>query len=44
MNEADETPNKGERGIRTLGTYDLYDGLAIRRFKPLGHLSKQLKI
>lgn len=32
----------GERGIRTLGTYDLYNGLAIRRFRPLGHLSKQL--
>lgn len=32
----------GERGIRTLGTYGLYNGLAIRRFRPLGHLSKQL--
>lgn len=31
---------KGERGIRTLGTNRLYNGLAIRRFRPLGHLSE----
>ena len=33
----------GERGIRTLGTNNSYNGLAIRRFSPLSHLS-QLKI
>lgn len=32
----------GKRGIRTLGTNNLYNGLAIRRFRPLSHLS-QLK-
>ncbi len=30
----------GERGIRTLGTNNSYNGLAIRRFSPLSHLSK----
>ena len=29
----------GKRGIRTLGTKKLYNGLAIRRFSPLSHLS-----
>lgn len=29
----------GERGIRTLGTKKLYNGLAISRFRPLSHLS-----
>lgn len=29
----------GERGIRTLGTNNSYNGLAIRRFSPLSHLS-----
>jgi hypothetical protein len=29
----------GERGIRTLGTKNLYNGLAISRFRPLSHLS-----
>lgn len=32
----------GKRGIRTLGTKTSYNGLAIRRFSPLSHLS-QLK-
>jgi hypothetical protein len=32
----------GKRGIRTLGTNNSYNGLAIRRFSPLSHLS-QLK-
>ena len=31
----------GERGIRTLGTKKMYNGLAIHRFKPLGHFSSQ---
>jgi hypothetical protein len=31
--------NIGERGIRTLGTKNLYNGLAISRFRPLSHLS-----
>ncbi|KAJ1682239.1 hypothetical protein LUZ63_021342 [Rhynchospora breviuscula] len=30
----------GKRGIRTLGTNNLYNGLAIRRFSPLSHLPK----
>lgn len=30
----------GERGIRTLGTNNSYNGLAIRRFRPLSHLSQ----
>ena len=34
--------NLGERGIRTLGTNRSYNGLAIRRFRPLGHLSNQV--
>ncbi|KAJ6814484.1 photosystem II protein K [Iris pallida] len=29
----------GERGIRTLGTNNSYNGLAICRFSPLSHLS-----
>ena len=29
----------GERGIRTLGIKNLYDALAMRYLKPLGHLS-----
>ena len=29
----------GEEEIRTLGTIDSYTGLAIRRFRPLSHLS-----
>ena len=31
----------GERGIRTLGTNRSYNGLAICRFCPLGHLSDE---
>lgn len=30
---------KGKRGIRTLGTINSYNGLAIQRFSPLSHLS-----
>jgi transposase len=33
----------GETGIRTLGSsFHHYNGLANRRLKPLGHLSRQL--
>ncbi|YP_398843.1 hypothetical protein NitoCp007 (chloroplast) [Nicotiana tomentosiformis] len=34
----------GKRGIRTLGTINSYNGLAIRRFSPLSHLSQLKKI
>lgn len=34
---------KGKRGIRTLGTNNSYNGLAIRRFSPLSHLSQLTK-
>ena len=34
----------GKRGIRTLGTNNSYNGLAIRRFSPLSHLSQLKKI
>lgn len=33
----------GKRGIRTLGTNNSYNGLAIRRFSPLSHLSQLRK-
>lgn len=33
----------GKRGIRTLGTDNPYNGLAIRRFSPLSHLSRLKK-
>ena len=33
----------GKRGIRTLGTKKSYNGLAIRRFSPLSHLSPNWK-
>ncbi|KAJ4825618.1 hypothetical protein Tsubulata_039190 [Turnera subulata] len=34
----------GKRGIRTLGTKNSYNGLAIRRFSPLSHLSQLKKV
>lgn len=34
----------GKRGIRTLGTNSSYNGLAIRRFSPLSHLSQLKKV
>lgn len=34
----------GERGIRTLGTFESYNGLAICRFRPLSHLSNSMHL